>query len=447
MQASPGRTVALQAADLPNIMLYGVAFDGRRYLEAARYVAVDPEERRLQVTVAPDREAYRPGDQVRVQVAVRDAAGRPAPGAVVNLNLVDEAVFAVREQYVDTLGDLYGDYVSSGVLRSRSSHEPPPLSGAAEKGGEGGGVRRRFQGCRPLHPRHDRRRRRGQRTLPCADNLTTLAADLPAVLPDTMEAGSGAIKIPVRLPFFADLVMGETFLLGERPMLQVRAYGDALEPDARVSFRVEVEGPSDYRHRLELTGRPFDPVSVPLVPLAAEGTYTVKVTATAGGLSDALERTFAVRETHLVQNRVDFRLLEPGARLDGADEGLTHVTFVDWERGRYLDLLHRSRWASGSRFEKLARALAAETAAGARRVGGSLARAGAGDVPLSDRRRLHRHPAVQRRRPEALCPGRRSGAGAVRPGGPGPALPPGAGGRGGEPGAEGHGHLRPGRPG
>lgn len=361
VQDSPGRTVALQAADLPNIMLYGVAFDGRRYLEAARYVAVDPEERRLQVTVAPDREAYRPGDEVRVQVAVRDAAGRPAPGAVVNLNLVDEAVFAVREQYVDTLGDLYGDYVSSGVLRSRSSHEPPPLSGGAEKGGEGGGVRRDFKDAVLFTRVTTDGAGEASVRFRVPDNLTSWRLTYQAVLPDTMEAGSGAIKIPVRLPFFADLVMGETFLLGERPVFQVRAYGDALEPDARVSFRVEVEGPSDYRHRLELTGRPFDPVSVPLAPLAAEGTYTVKVTATAGGLSDALERTIAVRETHLVQNRVDFRLLEPGARLDGADEGLTHVTFVDWERGRYLDLLHRSRWASGSRFEKkLARALAAE---------------------------------------------------------------------------------------
>ena len=68
------------------------------------------------------------------------------------------------------------------------------------------------------------------------DNLTSWRLTYQAVLPDTMEAESGAIRIPVRLPFFADLVMGETFLVGERPVFQVRAYGEALEPDARVQL-------------------------------------------------------------------------------------------------------------------------------------------------------------------------------------------------------------------
>lgn len=361
VQDSAAFTAALQVEDLPNTTLYGVAFDGRRYLSAARSIAVDPEEMRLDVTVTPDREAYRPGDAVQVQVAVRDRSGRPAAGAVVNLNLVDEALFAVREQYVDILGDLYGSWVSSGVLRSRSSHEPPPLNAGAEKGGEGGGVRRDFKDAVLFTRVITDSAGQASVRFRVPDNLTSWRLTYQAVLPDTMEAESGAVRIPVRLPFFADLVMGETFLVGERPVFQVRAYGEALEPDARVRFRVEVEGPSDYRHRLELSGRPFDAVSVPLPPLAAEGTYTVRVTATAGELWDALERTLVVRDTHLVQHRVDFRLLEPGARLDGADDGLTHVTFVDWERGRYLDLLHRSRWSPGSRLEKkLARALAAE---------------------------------------------------------------------------------------
>ena len=88
MQDSAAFTAALQVEDLPNTTLYGVAFDGRRYLSACSSIAVDPEEMRLDVTVTPDREAYRPGDEVRVQVAVRDrtrAAGRrgggqPEPG-------------------------------------------------------------------------------------------------------------------------------------------------------------------------------------------------------------------------------------------------------------------------------------------------------------------------------------------------------------------------------
>ncbi|MBP2019230.1 hypothetical protein J2Z79_002655 [Symbiobacterium terraclitae] len=358
---SPAHTVALEAADLPNLTLYGVAFYGRGYLSAERTIWVDPEERRLRVTVTPDQAEYRPGDEVRVQVAVQDAQGRPAAGAVVNLNLVDEALFALREQYVDILGDLYGDWVRSGVLRTYGSHEPPPGAGAAEKGGEGGGVRRDFKDAVLFTSVTTDAAGRAAASFRVPDNLTSWRLTYQAFRPETVEAGNGAIAIPVRLPFFADLVMGETFLVGERPIFQVRAYGTALTAGERVSYRIEVEGPSGYRQRLELAGRPFDPVSVPLEPLPAAGTYSVRVTAAAGGLSDALERTFAARETHLVVNRVDFRLLEPGVRLAGADEGLTHVTFLDWERGRYLDLLHRNRWLWSNRFEaKLARTVAAE---------------------------------------------------------------------------------------
>lgn len=361
VQDSAAFTAALQVEDLPNTTLYGVAFDGRRYLSAMHSIAVDPEEMRLDVTVTPDREAYRPGDEVRVQVTVRDRTGRPAAGAVVNLNLVDEALFAVREQDVDILGDLYGSWVSSGVLRTRSSHEPPPTSGGAEKGGEGGGVRRDFRDAALFTRVVTDASGEAVVSFRVPDNLTSWRLTYQAVRPETMEAVSGAIGIPVRLPFFADLVMGEVYLVGERPVFQVRAYGEALAPDAGVQFAVEVDGPGGYRHRLRLSGRPFDMVSVPLAPLAAEGTYTVRVTAASGGLADALERTFAVRGTHLVQNRVDFAVVQPGARFSGATDGLTYVTFLDWERGRYLEVLHRTRWLSGSRFEKrLARAEAAE---------------------------------------------------------------------------------------
>ena len=361
VQNSPSYTATLQAADLPNFTLYGVAFDGRSYLTATRFVGVDPEQRRLQVTVTPDREVYRPGDEVRVQVAVSDAAGRPAAGALVNLNLVDEALYAVREQYVNILNDLYSNTVSTGIVRTRYSHEPPPMSGGAEKGGDGGGIRRDFKDAVLFTTVTTDDAGKATVSFRVPDNLTSWRLTYQAVLTGTMEAVSGAIKIPVSLPFFADLVMGETYLVGEQPVFQVRAYGTALAPDAAVSYRVDVEGPSGYRKQLDLTGRPYDAVPVPLEPLPAEGTYTVRVTAASGSLSDALERTFSVRKTHLVENRVDFRVLEPGTRLPGADDGLTYVTFLDWERGRYLDVLHRSRWLWGSRFEvQLARAMATE---------------------------------------------------------------------------------------
>jgi len=353
-------SLTMKQSDPPGATVRAVHFDGARYHSAERYLPFDREQRRLQVTVTPDKLAYRPGDEVRLQVQVTDRQGQPAAGTEVNLTLVDEALYALQNQSVNLLDSLYGEYITPGFLRSRNSHDVPNPSGGAEKGGEGSGVRRDFKDAVFFASVTTDDGGRASASFRVPDNLTTWRLTYQAFNPESLEAGSGTTGIPVRLPFFADILLGERFLTGDEPVLQVRAYGTALNSNADVSFTATVTGPGGTE-RSELVGAPFTPVSIPLRRLETPGTYTVQVTAASGNLADALEKQFTVVDTYQRYNRVDFTLLRDGASVPGSTVADTDLTFLDWERGQYLNLLYRMRWQWGNRFEmKLAQTVAAD---------------------------------------------------------------------------------------
>ncbi|MFZ5827656.1 MAG: Ig-like domain-containing protein [Bacillota bacterium] len=361
VQDSATFRMALREEDLPNTNLTVIHFDGRRYHQAQRTVRFDSDQRKLQVSVKPDKPAYRPGDEVKLDVTVLDRDGRPAAGTEVNLNLVDEALYALRDQQVNLLGSLYGEHISPGILRSRSSHDVPEPGGGAEKGGEGGGVRRDFKDAVFFASVTADKDGQATASFRVPDNLTTWRLTYQAFRPSTLEGGNGSVGIPVKLPFFVEMVLGESYLTGDEPVLQIRSYGVPLTSSAVVEYAIEVREPSGLARDFMQSGPPATPVVVPLKRLDQPGTYTVLVRGSTGDLSDALEKRFTVADSYQRQNRVDFALLDEKTRIKGADEGLTTLTFLDWERGRYLAMLYRSLWNWGNRFEmKLAREVATQ---------------------------------------------------------------------------------------
>ncbi|HZD05231.1 MAG TPA: alpha-2-macroglobulin family protein [Longimicrobiales bacterium] len=95
----PGRVVRLpiheeDAGGLEVRVDVSGSVGGHDGFSVRRELAVELGSRRLQVDVTPDRDVVRPGDSVVVEVAVRDADGRPAGGQVA-LWLVDEAILSL----------------------------------------------------------------------------------------------------------------------------------------------------------------------------------------------------------------------------------------------------------------------------------------------------------------------------------------------------------------
>ena len=89
----------------PNFELTVTALDFDkypRYYSGAAQLVLPPEHRMMKVEVVPDRERYRPGEEANLLVKTFDHKGRPV-SAEFSLGLVDEAIYAIREDSLTSL--------------------------------------------------------------------------------------------------------------------------------------------------------------------------------------------------------------------------------------------------------------------------------------------------------------------------------------------------------
>jgi alpha-2-macroglobulin len=181
------------------------------------------------------------------------------------------------------------------------------------------------------------------------DNLTSWRVTYQAISPKA-EATSGTVPVVVRLPFFVDVVTAEAYLATDRPRILARSFGAGVAPGDRVNFTVKLAGPVSLN--TQVTANAFDTGAVELPALVA-GEYTLTVTGEGPrGLKDALEKRFTVRDSNLRRRVVDYKLLQPGLRVAGAQIGLTTLTFTDYERGAAIQALTRAAGITGSRVEQ-----------------------------------------------------------------------------------------------
>lgn len=344
---------------IPNCWVKGVFFDGRVYHEAYDFsLPFDENEKALKVSVKTDKEEYRPRDTVHVTVQVNDSAGRPVT-ARVNLNLVDEALYALKGQEVDFLKNLYGDWLGSGIINTAFTHRVFFNSeGGAEKGGEGESERRDFKDAAFFHTLDTDKNGRATVSFQVPDNLTAWRITYQAVTND-LRAGSGAARVKVKLPFFVDAVLNDLYLSGDKPEIFVRSLGTKLKEGTTVNYEVRLTGGSE-EYRTRVSGPAFKSTRV-LLPQLEKGSYQLRLKGNAGGLSDQLMLSFEVKDTFVSRQKTDFYLLSETTRLTVASESPVVLTFTDDQRSRYLYLLYSLAGGGGERIEqKLASFLAGE---------------------------------------------------------------------------------------
>jgi hypothetical protein len=141
-QDSPEYSFIFGPEHVPNVSVIAIRFTGNTYLEASYplYADYDESERELTVDIKPQEEKYEPGGEAGLDVTVTNKQGQPVQAEVL-LSAVDEAVFrAAGDTFFFDQEILAGLYtgVSSGVLTTYASHQSPPATGGAERGGDGG---------------------------------------------------------------------------------------------------------------------------------------------------------------------------------------------------------------------------------------------------------------------------------------------------------------------
>lgn len=349
------------AADAPGIFVMGVRFTGTTYApKAAGWANFDESQRAIRVTITADRERYHPGETAALSVRTTDAGGSPVAATVV-VQAVDQKLFAMGGAHVpEPLADLYAR-VDSGIVRLTATHQVPSMAGPEGEGGDttgggGDGDRTDFRDTLLFRELHTDASGQASTSVRLSDDLTSWHVSASAVT-SGLATGVGELLVPVGLPFFVELTVADSYLAADRPVIQVRAFGDALRPGDPVEFTVA--SPSLGLAETKLGGTAFKPVGFAL-PALTVGRPSISVGAVAvtrtdsdgSPLADRLVRSFEVVASRLTVAVADDALLRDGLpRLrDGAERATW--TFADAGRGRLLAILSSLAEASGLRLDR-----------------------------------------------------------------------------------------------
>lgn len=223
---------------------------------------VEKKTKRLAVEVKTDKKDYQPRETVKVDLAVKDSAGKPASGEV-TLYVVDEAVLRLTSYEVpDPIGFIYPERPLSmrlgepllHLVRKRSYGEKGEVQGGGGGDGSGGGFRNQFKTTVLFNPTLELKDGVASTSFALPDNLTAFRL-MAVVITQGDRFGSGEASVQVNKPVMALPAMprfarvGDVFEAG----VVVHAHGPAA---GEVTVTATVEGGA------QLTGAPEQKVVI-----------------------------------------------------------------------------------------------------------------------------------------------------------------------------------------
>ncbi len=336
---------------LPNINVLGVHFDGRKYIDTNsdwgnHSVLLNNESRALFVDVSPDKPYYKPGDTAKITLTLTDADNRPVKGYI-NINMVDEALLSIREQYVDINARIFGDRYYFWP-KTAISHVIVGASSDGGKGGEGEGERSDFRDTALFKTLETNNNGTAVLEVKLPDNITSWRIFWQAFRPGDIMAGSGRTNIISTLPFFADIRLNDTFITGDKPKLGIRNAGTALT-DGNVQYTIEI--PSLNFNQTE-TGKisVWTEIELPQLP---KGIHDITVSAKYKEYSDKITTKFTVVDSAITHIKTDtFMLSKNNTNIDLSVNGTVNLIFSDKQKAQVIRALQKIRHTNAVRVEQ-----------------------------------------------------------------------------------------------
>jgi len=336
---------------IPGFVLSAAYFDGEHIFPVSPlWCYFDSSTRKLNIDIVPDKQSYAPGETATVALTVSDMSGAPMAAELL-LSVVDEAAFAVAEQYVDILGDLYRTSMSGPTTFASYVQHDMEGSGFAEGGGEGeaDGFRDNFIDTAAFVAVRTGANGKATLTFPVPDNLTSWRLTAAAVS-DTARAGMARSNVITTLPFFINAVYSGAYIEGDTVVLSARGAGAAVTSSDRVVYHATVTG-AGLSEALSATVTAgeyayFDYGKLP------RGQYTFELTAQCGQLRDAVRHTFEVVESRLEIPVAAFTELADIGTLESARYPV-RVTLLNPELSHWLGTAYTLAGSAGRRTDHL----------------------------------------------------------------------------------------------
>ncbi len=282
---------------IPDVRFEGAYFDGRHiYKVFGGSLFYDPSERGLNIEASSDRPKYDAGETAKIAVKATDREGNAVSGATVHLSVVDEAAFAVADQYADILGDLYSyiNYPSAISAVSYIQHFYSTAYGGEKGGGGGSGTRRDFRDTVYFGSAVTSADGTAVFTVKLSDDLTTWRATVFAMYdaPDSrLLAGTKLLPVVVSRSVMIDPIMQTTYVEGDDIAVSANCAG--MPADG--SITVHIAGGSVNKG---ITIKPKDTANFGKLPA---GKYTVTFTADGDAVEMPLTVTDSLLETKIVR--------------------------------------------------------------------------------------------------------------------------------------------------
>ncbi len=333
--STPQVEVPLGEEHLPNAFVSVILWEGRTAAPDAggdpgapgfkigyANLEVDPGGRRLQVEIEPNQEEYRPGEEVTVDLHLRDASGNGVPGEIA-FSAADAGVLnLIGYRLPDPFDAFYGSRPLGVTTSETRSYvvEQRNFGQKEESMGGGGGdadfmLRQDFRPLAHWDPavRTDSRGR-ARITFRLPESLTTFRLMATALTADH-EFGAAATDVTVTQP-----------LVLTPALPRFARMDDAFEAGVLVSNRTGSDGAATVTAEAEglaLGGAATQTVDLPAGATqevrfgwkaSAAGTATLRFRATLGGETDAFETTLPVARPQARQVSATLASTEDTAR-------------------------------------------------------------------------------------------------------------------------------------
>ncbi len=342
-----------KAEDVPNSYYEAIYFDGKQiHLAGLKGIYYDYTEKELDIRVEADKDYYKPGETARLNFTVKDKKGQPI-SARLNISIVDEALFALRNQEVNTAESIYNYLNGTGELKNYVTSDSVNMLGGAERGGGGDFadyVRSDFKDTAIFQSISTNNKGQGSLSFIIPDNLTSWRVTYQAVTKD-LQAGNGKLAVNAQLPFFALMIANERYLEGDSIVVSARAYGTETKDQDLVEYLLTLTDETGKETQLTAQGKANDYTNIELGKLA-QGSYTIQLEGKQGALNDGLKQEFTVEKSLLKATILNYYDLKAGLVLEDTS-GYTQLKFYSKNNDLYFQALNRLAYTQGMRVDQL----------------------------------------------------------------------------------------------
>lgn len=258
----------------------------REFVNSEARLNVNAEAHRLDVRIESDRETYHPGDTATFKVHTTGAAGKPR-AAEISFGLVDEAIYAIKEDPKDGLWNAFYPLRQNSVLTQFSY--PEIYLGDADKDGGQVAVRKNFPDTAYWQPTL-RTNAQGEATvsLKLPDNLTSWRATVRGIT-DASEVGERTFNVQVQKELTLRLQVPRSLTEGDHFTLSAVAHNYSQAPlDVTVDLKASGVQVSGGTRRVHLNAAGAERVDWDAIA-GTPGQATVTATATGGAFSDGMQ--------------------------------------------------------------------------------------------------------------------------------------------------------------